>query len=537
MTDTLARTETSARGLAGTPALIRLALRRDRIVLPAWILGFAGMAYSSAAATAGIYPDEAQRVSAAEALNASTALVALYGPIYDPTSVGALSLFKMTAFGAALTSVLMVFVVIRHTRADEESGRLELMAAGQLGRYAPLAAALIVATGASLLLGLLSAVAIIGAGLAVPGSFAFGLGWAFTGIAFAGVAGICAQITTGARAARGLALISIVVAYAVRAVGDVSEGTWLTWLSPLGWMQQVRAYAGDRWWVLLLPVVLTAVCVPLAFWLRSRRDLGAGFIAERPGSAHSSMSSVYALAWRLQRGALMAWMIGFALMGLLLGSLADQVTGFLDSPQAAEFLKQLGGTQALADAFLTTEVSIAGVIVAAYGISAAARLHSEEADGHVDLLLSQPVHRLNWALSHVAVALAGVAAIMAVFGLAMGLGAWLATGEAGLLTDLTIAALVRVPAAWVLAALVMAVFGWAGRWVPLVWGAFVVAFAVGEFGPVWNAPQWLMDLSPFVHSPRLPAADAGSGGLLPLTVIAALLILVGLWGWRRRDVQ
>ncbi len=522
---------------AGTATLVRLALRRDRIMLPAWILGFAGMAYSSAAATSGLYPDESQRVSAAEAVNASTALVALYGPVYDPTSLGEISLFKMTAFGAALTAVLMVFVVIRHTRADEENGRLELMAAGRLGRSAPLAAALVVAFGASLVLGVLSAVALTAAGLAVSGSFAFGLGWAFTGIAFAAVTGICAQVTTGARAARGLALIVLAVAYAMRAVGDVSEGTWLTWLSPIGWMQQVRAYAGDRWWVLLLPAALALVCVPVAFWLRGRRDVGAGFIAERPGPAHGRIGTVYGLAWRLQRPVLIAWMIGFAMFGLLLGSLADQVTGFLDSPQAEEFLKQLGGTDALADAFLATEVSIAGVIVSAYGISAATRLHSEETDGHAEVLLALPVSRWQWAASHILVALLGVAAIMLVAGLGLGLGASVVTGDSGNVGSLLLAAVVRVPAAWVMTALVMVLFGWLPRWVPFIWGLFVAAFAIGEFGPLWKAPQWLMDLSPFVHSPRLPAVDASMAGLVPLVVVAVVLLVVGFVGWRRRDLH
>ncbi len=522
---------------AGTLPLVRLALRRDRILLPAWIIGFAGMAGFSASATTGLYPGEAERVAAAEAVNSTSAMVALYGRIADPTSVGQLSLFKLTAFGAALTGVLMVFIVIRHTRADEEAGRLELMTAGSLGRLAPLAASLLVATGASLLLGMISALALIGAGLAVAGSFAFGLGWAMTGVAFAAVAGICAQVTTGARAARGLALLLVALAYAVRAVGDLSEGTWLSWLSPIGWMQQVRAYAGDRWWVLLLPVALTLVCAPVAFWLRDRRDVGAGLITDRPGPATGSISGVFGLAWRLQRGTLASWCAGFAAFGLLLGSISDSVTGFLDSPQARQFLEQLGGTQALADAFLATELSFAGIIVAAYGIAAASRLHSEEVEGHLELLLATPTSRVRWMLSHAVVALVGVAVILLVGGLAMGIGNAIALGEADRAGALLAASLARVPAAWVITGVLLLVFGWLPRLVPVVWGVFVAALVIGEFGPLWDLPQWLMDTSPFVHSPRLPAVDATLSGLMPLTVVAAALVALGVVGWRRRDLH
>lgn len=526
-----------ADSFAGTWTLTRLALRRDRIMLPAWILGFAGMAGFSASATVGLYPDESQRVAAAEAVNAAGALVALYGRIHDPTSLGELSLFKLTAFGAALTAVLMVFVVIRHTRADEETGRLELMAAGRLGRSAPLAAALLVAFGASLVLAVLSALALIAAGLAVPGSFAFGLGWGFTGIAFAAVAGVCAQVTTGARSARGIALLTIAVSYAVRAVGDLAEGSWLSWLSPIGWMQQVRAYAGDRWWVLLLPIALAIVCVPLAFALRARRDLDAGLIGDRPGPARGRMGGVWGLAWRLQRGVFIAWCLGFAAFGLLLGSISDTVTGFLDSPQMQEFLMQLGGTQALADAFLATELSFAGIIVAAYGIAAASRLHTEEVDGHAEVLLSTPTSRVRWAVSHTMLALLGVAAILLIGGLTIGIGNALAMGDAGGIGGLLWAALARVPAAWVLTGVVLLVFGWLPRWVPAVWAVFVVALVIGEFGPLWDLPQWLMDVSPFVHSPRLPAVDSSNAGLVPLVVVTVALVTAGLLGWRRRDLQ
>ncbi len=522
---------------AGTGTLMRLALRRDRILLPAWILGFAGMAGLSASATVGLYPDEYQRIAAAQAVNSASALVALYGPVYDPTSLGELSMFKLTAFGAALTAVLMVFLVVRHTRADEESGRLELMAAGRVGRLAPLAAALLVASGASLALGVLSALALIASGLAIAGSFAFGLGWAMTGVAFAGVAGVCAQLTTGARAARGLALVVVAVAYAVRAVADISQGSWLSWLSPIGWMQQVRAYAGDRWWVLLLPLALSAICVPTAFVLRGRRDLDAGLIKDRPGPARGSLRGTFGLAWRLQRGTFLAWAITVGIFGLLLGSISDSVTGFLDSPQAAEFLEKLGGTTALADAFLATELSIMGILVSAYGVSAALRLHTEETDGHAELLLATPTSRIRWAASHTVIALFGTAAILLLSGLTVGVGNALAMSSTSRIGDLVMAAAVRIPAAWVLTGVVLVLFGWLPRGVQLAWLVFVVAFAVGEFGPLWKAPQWLMNVSPFVHTPRLPAVDASMTGLIPLSVVAVVMLVVGFVGWHRRDLH
>ena len=134
---TQAETNTRTGQLTGTAGLVRLALRRDRWLIPAWVAFFAATATFSASATVGLYPTEASRIEAANTINSTAAVVALYGPIYDPTSLGALSMTKMTAVYAALMSILMVMLVVRHTRAEEEAGRLELVGAGVVGRAAP----------------------------------------------------------------------------------------------------------------------------------------------------------------------------------------------------------------------------------------------------------------------------------------------------------------------------------------------------------------------------------------------------------------
>lgn len=525
--------------LAGTGVLVRLALRRDRWLLPLWILGFAFIAYSTAVAGAELYPDVASRIGAATALNATASVVALFGRIYDPASLGALSLIKYTAFMTAILAVLMVILTIRHTRGDEESGRLELLGGGRLGRDAPLVSALAVSFAASLLTGLLSAAALAVGGLPASGSVAFGLGWAATGIAYSAVAALAAQLTASARAATGLSIGVIAVTYGLRAVGDLAEpgpSVW-SWLSPIGWNQQIRAYAGDHWWVLSLPLALTAVLVPVALFLRTQRDLGAGLRDERPGPARGTLSGVLGLAIRLQYRVLLAWAVAFVLFGIVIGSLVGNVTDFLTSPGAQELMRALGGgPQALTDAFLAAEISIMGVIAAAYGISAANHLRSEESAGHTEALLGTATTRIRWASSHYAVALAGVALLQLLTGLSIGIGAASAVNDAELVARSTVAALAQIPAAWVLTSAALAVFGWAPRMAGAAWVLLLGLIALGEFGVLWNAPEWLMDLSPFRHSPLLPVDAEGVPALLALTAAAAVLGALGYAGWRRRDL-
>ena len=394
--------------LRGTGRLLLLALRRDRILLPAWILGFTLMVTFSVTATKDLYPTDESLASAADLINATAALVALYGKVYV-TTLGAVSLIKMTVFGAALVAILFVFLVVRHSRAEEESGRLELVAAGAVGRAAPLTAALLLGIGSSLALGVVTALGLSLVGLPVAGSVAFGLSWALSGIVFSAVAAVAAQVTTSARAAIGLGLMGVGIAYALRAVGDLAQGDpgWLSWLSPIGWSQQIRPFAGDRWWVTVLPVAATVVLVVVAYALRSRRDLGSGLLPDRLGPAVGRIDGVPALAWRLQRGMFFAWLIAATVMGFVLGSVANNVSGFFDSPEMQRYLVLLGGEQGLTEAFLAAEVGILGALIGAYGIAATLRLRTEETSGHAESVLAGGTTRIRWAASHFVIALLG----------------------------------------------------------------------------------------------------------------------------------
>src|SRR5665647_3234356 len=180
-------------------------------------------------------------------------------------------------------------------------------------------------------------------------------------------------------------------------IGDLAnEGPgWLSWLSPIGWNQQIRAFAGDRWSVLVLPLAATALLMPVAFILRRRRDLGSGLLRDRPGPAAGALSSPIGLAWRLQRPLLVAWTAGSAVLAFMMGSIANNVAGLLDSPAMKDIIQQLGGKQGLTDAFLAAVLGLVSTIIAAYGISAVGRLHTEEAGGHAESVLATAIFRMR----------------------------------------------------------------------------------------------------------------------------------------------
>ena len=354
MTTTLERPQQPAheapqRGSAftGTLGMLRLYLRRDRIVLPLWVLLLSTpLATVYVGGIEKVYPDQAARAGFAATIMASPAQRALYGKIYND-SLGATGIWKAGMFHL-LIAVAVILTVIRHTRADEETGRAELLDSTAVGRYASLTAALLLSFGASLTTGALGAAGLLGTSVPPDGSLAFGAALACSGLVFTAVAAVAAQLSASARFARGAAFAVLATAFTLRAVGDAGSPA-LSWLSPLGWSLQVRPYAGDRWWVLLLHLATTLLLTALAYQLLARRDVGAGLIAERPGpgAATPLLRNAFGLAWRLDRGALLLWTVGLCLYGLLIGSVVHGIGDELGGDTARDIVVRMGGTNVL----------------------------------------------------------------------------------------------------------------------------------------------------------------------------------------------
>jgi ABC-2 type transport system permease protein len=362
-----------------------------------------------------------------------------------------------------------------------------------------------------------------------------------TGCAFAAVGAFAAQLTAGGRTATGIAAAFLGLVYMLRAIGDSTGGgrAWVSWLSPIGWSQQVRPFADERWPVLLLLLAFTIVVGTAAFVLAARRDLGAGLLADRPGPARASprLLSPIGLAWRLQRGTLVAWVLAVALIGAIVGIIASQIGGMLDSPQARDLITKLGGTRALTDAYLALELGALGSIVSIFGMQAAMRLRSEEIPWRADLILSTATGRVRWLVSHLSLAVAGTVGVILIGGLASALGYAAATRDASVVGGVVAGAAVQIPAACVMIGIVVAVFGLAPRFTVAAWGFLVAFLLIGEFGAVFNLPQWVMNVSPFAHTPRLPGGELQLLPLVGLLVVAAAFTGIGIAGFTRRDIS
>ncbi|WP_436847067.1 ABC transporter permease [Streptomyces atratus] len=520
--------------LSGTGTLIGLALRRDRIMMPIWVIVLGGSFSSVGKSFSSLYDTPAQRAELAASMNTNRSLRAVYGPVFND-SVGGLVTWRMVGFGAAMAAVMSLIIVIRHTREEEETGRQEMLSSAMVGRRAPLTSALLAALIADAALALAIVAGMAGSGAGGAGAVALALTVAGIGALFACTAAIAAQLTESARLAKGLTAAVIGAAFVLKAAGDSSTddaSSVLNWLSPIGWAENVRAYDTERWWVLLVIAAAVLLQGGIAYALAGRRDVGMSFLPTRPGPATGRISTAFGLALRLQRGALIGWTLSFAAAGAVFGGLTGGAADLVGTNEKTkEIFERMGGQAGLTDAFLAAMVGMLGMVAALYIVASVLRLHGEETAGRAEPVLAGGVSRTRWAAGHLVIAFGGAALIMAVGGLG------LAAGYGHGLPAVLGASLAQLPAVWLLGGLAVLLYGALPKAAVASWGVVGICLALGWIGPAVNMPQPVMNLSPFSHLPKLPGTEMQWPPALWLTAGAVVLVAAGLGALRRRDVR
>jgi ABC-2 type transport system permease protein len=526
---------------AGTAPMIQLILRRDKIIIPLLIIFMALFVAFVAASFINLYSDEALRMAFYLQMKNNPTVVSLLGSVLD-SSIGGLTAWRV-GFGASLImGLISVFLMVRHTRSEERKGRLELINSAKVGRQAVLSAALITTFGVNLIIAVLMGLGLIAQGLDAYSSLVLGMSLAAFGCLFAAITGVAVQLTEISGDARYLMVGLLVGFFIVRIFGwDDGNYAWVSWLSPYGWVHHIGPFAENETWIFGIFLIFTAALSALAYWLSSLRDLGAAIITQRPGPARASknLRSSLALAWKLHRGMLFFWIIIFVLMGTMLGFTAQTVTDIITTnPQFINLILQLGGNAGVTDSYFTMMLALLGEVFAFYAILATLKLQSQESNKYSEMVLTSSVSRSQWAASNLIFAVLAPAMVLIIFALTMGLSYGLISGN---VSDdvfrILGAALLYLPAVWLFTGISMLLFGLIPRLASLSWFALALVVIIDLLGEFFDISQWILDISPFTHVPRLMAGDSISGSLILLFVVAMVLILGGIWGYRRRDVN
>ncbi|WP_433003408.1 ABC transporter permease [Kribbella sp. CA-294648] len=531
----------SRESLTATRELVRFALRRDRLKLPIWVGGIGlGMLYAVSALPAAYKTPEERQVRAE--LMDSPAATMMSGPGYglDNYTLGAMITNEMVLWLAVPAAMMSIFLVTRHTRAEEETGRAELIRSAVVGRYAAPLAALIVAVIANVGVAILTALAMMSGDLAVADSFAVGAGLGMTGLAFAGVATVTAQLTEHARSASSLAMAVVGTAFLLRAIGDAAEpgGSPVSWFSPLAWTQQMRPFVDVRWWPLLLSGLVLLATIAAAYALSGRRDVAAGLLPARLGraGASASLSTPFGLAFRQQRASVIGWGTGLFIFAVASGSLSDSVSeAVAENPQMGEVFAANG--QDPTDGFYATMALFFALLIAAFAVTSVLRLRSEERNGHTEAVLATAVSRGRWISAWLIFTVLASAFLLAVSGLGVGLGAVGGAAGAAVIGEVTVATIAFLPAVLVIIGVAAALFGIRPGWSVWSWLLVGYAFFFGMFGALLDLPDLIADISPFNHLTVMPLANLEAVPLAALAIIAAALLTIGRALFQHRDLD
>jgi len=493
-----------------------------------------------ALAFTNLYPEEQRQVVAETMLN--PAITAMLGPGYgiDNYHYGAIMGHQMALFTALTAGIMSILMVTKHTRGDEEEGRIEMVRSFPVGRLSNLGGALFVVCAANIVLALVIGFGLPALGIEsidLPGSLLYGAFIGVTGIFFAASTALFAQLTTTPRGTMGYSFAFLGIAYLVRAIGDVSSEA-LSMTSPLGWVLRTEVYVNNYWWPISLTLGVSLVVGAFAFYLNSIRDLDAGFIAAKPVKKYApgSLRSPLGLGLRLQKGVLIAWAIGMYIFGASYGSILGDVATFFANN---EMLQQMipGGTVPLTEQYLAMIMTVLALCCGISTLLMILKLRGEEKKYRAIHLLSRAVSRPSIMVGYLSMAV--VAGFVMLF--LSGVGVWSA-GAAVMEEPLSFrlvvnAALSLFPAILVMVGVAALLIGLAPRLTSLVWYYLGFTFFAAYFGKALQIPEGVKMLTPFGYVPEVPIESISFAEAAILTAVAIGLMVAGTMLYSKRDMQ
>lgn len=530
-------------------ALLRQRLRRDWVQLLLWSVGTALLAYVTYVGVNDSYGTEQDRRALLAAAIANPVIL-LFRGLPSGAEEGAFMLFLVFPFLAMLAAFMSSFLAVRHTRGDEETGRAELVAATPAGRTLPLTATALHGVLANTALAVLTTLALVGTGLELQGSVTSGIGAGAVGVAFLGVGLIAGQLMRTARGANSLSVWILLITFLIAGTGNAMgrpsddlqriDSAWLVWLSPFGWGEQIRPFADDNPWPIVLCVVFGMLLAAVAIALQSVRDFGGSFIPERAGrrDATATLSTPLGLTWRLTWPSILGWGVGGLITGMLATTLASVIRDVgVDNPAIEQVISAMAGDVNIEQGTIVVFFTMLGILAACCAVQTVCRARQEEVHGTAELVLSDPVGRVRWLASFVIVAFVGILTVIAaaVAGAAIGLAS--RDGDWNLIGDVVITGAGQVAAASVFLVVTAVIFVLAPRLtIPLGWTLVLVGMVLGLFGPLFGLPEWVVNLSPVGVAPTVTSEGVDVKGLWWLIIAIAAGGALSLGLMRRREL-
>ncbi|UPK75571.1 hypothetical protein MU582_02730 [Nocardioidaceae bacterium SCSIO 66511] len=511
--------------------------RSGRRALLIWVIAMIALFASTAWSLDSVYNTPAKVAEYAAGVSGSdSSTLAINGRPHGVDNIGGVIGYEYGFMSSIAIPLMGVLLMARWTRREEESGRLEMIRAGAVSRRAPLAAALTWTVAALAVTAVGFVLSLVTIGVSSSDASAYAVAQAALGVWFAAVAALAAQLAERTRGVYAMTIGVLAVAFVLRGVGAV-EHNFITWLTPLGWTDEVRAFADDtRWWPIAITVGTAVAVAAAAFAVLERRDLGSGVLIARPGPTAASRSVLgnVGLAARMHRGLVIAWAVVGILVGASFGSVIDAIEDVASDNTALQDVMAGGSDQA--DAFVAFVVMIVALVVAGYAVAAASRVSEEEREGRLEPVLAGSLGRTRWLLGHLPAICGGIVFVTLASGLALGVGVAASEGDSSQLTRMLGATFAYLPATLALAALAVLLYAAKPSLQPIGWAVYAYFAVVATLGDTLQLPDWAMNLSPMHWVGRVPTESVATWALGAALALAIAFGASALACLRRRDI-
>ncbi|MEW9676715.1 ABC transporter permease [Lentibacillus sp. L22] len=527
----------------GTQQLTVFIFKQLRVKILIWLISLIGITLSVAAAYQSIYKDEQSRQAIFLTMD-NPAMVSMLGPGYDMEdylhSIGAMFANEMLLFTAIAVAIMNILIVTRATRGDEEDGRLEMIRALPVGRLSSLSAVMIGVVATNVLLAILTGIGLASLGIEgmnIEGCFLYGFILGATGLLFAAFTAVFAQTSETSRGTTMCAFMVLIIAYLVRAIGDVSSDT-LSWISPLGWTVRSDVFSDNDWLPVILLFIFAIVFGVVAFCLHAIRDLGSGFISARKGKTHASafLQTPIGLTLRLQRTNIIAWSIGLLALSASFGAILGDLETYFSDIELVQAFVDMKSDATMTEQFITLLMAIMSLISLIPVIMVGLRLKGEETRNLTENIYSRAVSRTRVLGTYCLLAVAVSFTMQSL----VALGLWSAgvvVMDEGLSFGTTFAsAYVYLPAIWTVVGLVIVLIGIIPKYAELIWLYVVYCFIVIYLGELLDFPEWMNHISVFAYIPQIPVDDMNFLALMGLTLSSIVLTIIGSMGYNKRDI-
>jgi ABC-2 type transport system permease protein len=523
-----------------TFTLARRAFLDSRIRTIGFAYLFVAVSYVQPAAYRHAYASLSERIAFARSFADNKAIRLFYGEPHNLLTVGGYSAWRVGGTLAIFAAVLGLLAAVRALRTEEEAGRTELVLAGAVHRGTIYLAAMYAIAAGIVMLWLAEFAGLALGGLPVGPSAYLALATASVAVVCAAIGALVTQFAPTRRLALELGGAVIGLAFLLRVIADTVGGlSWLRWVTPLGWAEELRPFTGAQPALLLLPLAATALLLLVSWQIMARRDVGSGLLPARDSAEPrlGLLSSPTAYALRSSAVGLTVWAAGGGAFAFILGIISKSIsTADVAKSLEREIAKVGAGSIFTPRGYLGFTFILFVFALSLFACAQIGAARHEELGQQLETQLALPISRRRWLGGRLALA-AGAAVVIS---LTIGLCSWAGAASEGVqigLPRLLEAGANCIPVAILFLGIASLAYALAPRSsMGIAYGLAIVAFLWQLFGSLLGAPRWLVDLTPFEHVGLVPAAALRPVSAIVMLALGVLAAFAAVLAFERRDL-